>query len=106
MLTVENQSVRVQELNPDLPLARRASSHLILQSAIDQAASLEPPPMFSKSLLYMDEFSKKNSGAKSNNLKYLRGKVPPGIKLPESAVIPFKMAEYTIELDQSKKSQL
>ena len=30
VLNVENQIVKIQENNPDLPLARRASSHLIL----------------------------------------------------------------------------
>ena len=57
VLNVEGQTVRIKEDNPDLPLARRASSHLILQEAIDKAETLEAPPMFAKSLLYMDEFS-------------------------------------------------
>ena len=56
---------------------------------MDEASRLEPPPMFTKSLLYMNEFSSKHSGAKSNNLKYLRDKLDHSIKLPESAVIPF-----------------
>jgi len=72
-----------------MPIARRASSHMILQDAMDEAANLEPPPMFKASLLYMNEFSTNHSGAKSNNLKYLRDKLDSGIKLPESAVIPF-----------------
>ena len=50
---------------------------------------LEPPPMFKKSLMFMDEFNNKNSGAKSNNLRNLRGKLDQNIKLPESASIPF-----------------
>jgi hypothetical protein len=62
---------------------------MILQGAIDEAASLEPPPMFKKSLLYMQDFNEDNSGAKSNNLRTLRDKLDHGIKLPESASIPF-----------------
>jgi hypothetical protein len=42
---------------------------------MDEAANLEPPPMFSKSLMFMNEFSDLNSGAKSNNLKYLQSKL-------------------------------
>lgn len=62
---------------------------MILQDAMDEAKKLEPPPMFKKSLLYMNEFSERHSGAKSNNLKYLRDKLDSSIKLPESACIPF-----------------
>jgi hypothetical protein len=36
---------------------------------MDEASRLEPPPMFKKALMYMDEFNHKNMGAKSNNLK-------------------------------------
>lgn len=56
---------------------------------MDEAKRLEPPPMFKTSLMYMNEFSQLHSGAKSNNLKFLRDKLDPGIKLPDSAVIPF-----------------
>lgn len=65
--------------------------------------------MFRKSFMLMDEFSSKHSGAKSNNLKSLRVKLDWSeqsstvlegpIRLPESACIPFQMAEYTIGLD-------
>jgi hypothetical protein len=56
---------------------------------MDEAAKLEPPVMFTKSLLYMNEFSWSHSGAKSNNLKFLKDKLDQWIKLPESACIPF-----------------
>ena len=75
-----------------MPLARRASSHMIIQGAIDEAASLEAPPIFKKALLYMLDFSEDHLGGKSNiNLKTLREKLVHGIKLPESAYIPFQM---------------
>jgi hypothetical protein len=57
-MSCEGGCVKFNIMNPDLPLARRASSHLILQSAIDNASSLQPPPMFTKSVMYLDEFSK------------------------------------------------
>lgn len=89
-----------------MPLARRASSHMILQGAIDEAASLEPPPMFKKALLYMQDWSVDHSGGKSNNLKTLREKLDHGIKLPESASIPFQMQEYSIGLEPEKLKRL
>ena len=54
----------------------------------------------------MDNFSDKNSGAKSNNLKYLRDKLDRHIKLPESASIPFQVAEYVIDLNADVKSKI
>jgi hypothetical protein len=45
--------------------------------------------MFKKSVLHMDEFSSHHSGAKSNNLKILKGKIDKWINLPESVCIPF-----------------
>lgn len=89
VMNVKNHIVEWSQLNPNQPIARRASSHLILQEARDTAEQLEPPKMFKKSLMFMDEFSSKHSGAKSNNLKNLRGKLDKNIKLPESASIPF-----------------
>ena len=97
-LQVEGSNVKYEIQNENQPIARRASSHLILQDAMDEAKKLEPPPMFKKSLLYMNEFSEKHSGAKSNNLKYLRDKLDSTVKLPESACIPFQMLEYTLGL--------
>jgi alpha-glucan,water dikinase len=70
-LKVEGSNVKYEIQNENQPIARRASSHLILQSAMDEAANLEPPPMFSKSLMFMNEFNEANSGAKSNNLRFL-----------------------------------
>ena len=105
-LNVKNNVVEWQHLNPNKPIARRASSHLILQEARDQAESLEPPPMFKKSLLSMDEFSQKHSGAKSNNLKNLRNKLDKNIKLPESACIPFQMCEHSISLEPTVSTKL
>lgn len=62
--------------------------------------------MFKKSLMFMEEFSSLNSGAKSNNLKNLRGKLDRSIKLPESASIPFQMCEYSIALEPAIQQKL
>ena len=62
--------------------------------------------MFKKSLLYMDDFNHQNMGAKSNNLKQLRDKLESGIKVPESATIPFKMQEYSVDLEPNIKAKI
>lgn len=62
--------------------------------------------MFEKSLCYMHEFDDKHMGAKSNNLKILREKMDSGIKLPESACIPFQVLEYSLSLEPAVKQHL
>jgi hypothetical protein len=42
-------------------------------------------------------------GAKSNNIKVLKDKIESWINLPESACIPFKMMEYTLNLEPGIK---
>lgn len=103
---VENTNVVISKMDPTAPLARRASSHLILETAKETASTLKPPPQFSHSIMFMDQFSSKHSGAKSNNLKNLRNKLDKNVKLPESACIPFQMAEYAIGLEPGIKKQL
>jgi len=103
-MNVEGGLVKYTDQNPDLPLARRASSHMILQEAIDTASTLQPPPFFPRSILFMHEFSPTHSGAKSNNLRLLRDRLDHSVKLPESACIPFQMAEYSLDLEPRIKN--
>lgn len=49
--------------------------------------------------MMLDEFNKKNMGAKSNNLKVLKDSIGKGLNIPESGCIPFKMLEYTLALE-------
>lgn len=72
---------------------------MILQSVIDSAANLEAPPDFEQGFMLIDEFNDKNMGAKSNNLKILKGKIEGLADIPESGCIPFKMCEYTLDLE-------
>ena len=106
LLKVAGSDVKYEIQNENQPIARRASSHLILQGAIDEAANLEAPPMFKSSLMYMTEFSEKHSGGKSNNLKALYQKLPTGVKVPDSACIPFQVLEYTLGLYPDMKRKL
>ena len=109
VLNVKNGEVDWQSTNPNQPIARRASSHLILQEAVASAQNLPIPPAFKKSFMTMEEFSPKHSGAKSNNLKGLKHQLEwseqsssvlaDPLQLPESGSIPFLMDIYTIGLN-------
>lgn len=57
-------------------MTRRKSSHLILQQAIDSTKNIKVPPPFPTPVINLDEFSLLHMGAKSNNLKLLKGKLP------------------------------
>ena len=66
---------------------------------IDSAKNLEIPPDFEQGFILIDEFNNKNMGAKSYNLKLLKGQIEGFAELPESGCIPFKMLEYTLDLE-------
>ena len=78
---------------------------MILQCIIEKAKDVRIPPDFDKSFLQIDEFTNVHMGAKSNNLKVLRDSLKDNksIFLPESGCIPFKMMEYTLELQPEIK---
>lgn len=83
------QDVQFKESNPNQFMSKRKSSMMILADATEAAATLKPPPMFDNAVVYMDDYDNKHMGAKSNNLKVLRAKMNPDIKLPQSCTIPF-----------------
>ena len=56
--------------------------------------------------MLIDEFNSENMGAKSNNLKILKGKIEGLASLPESGCIPFKMLEYSLDLEPDIKEQI
>lgn len=85
--------------SPDVGITRRNSSAIILGEATDAAAKLKPPPMFKNSVMQMEEFSRHNSGAKSNNLAILSKKLDKSLHLPESVVLPFQLCEYSLKLN-------
>jgi hypothetical protein len=94
---IMGMDVQFKESNPNNFMTRRASSMMILADAQEAAADIKPPPMFVKSLVYLDDYDNTHMGAKSNNLKTLRQKMNPDIKLPQSCTIPFQVLEYTLK---------
>lgn len=44
----------------------------------------------------LDAFNADQMGAKSNNLKILKAKIPEWMHVPESICLPFKVMEYCV----------
>ena len=81
--------VRFEEQSPQRVLTRRGSSMMILQNAIENAQHIKIPPMFTQTVLSMNQFNKDQMGAKSNNLRIMSTKIPSWVNLPESICLPF-----------------
>jgi hypothetical protein len=64
------------------------------------------PPEPQKSFMLIDEFTHTHMGAKSNNLGVLKKGLGSWINLPKSGTIPFKMMEYTLNLNEEIKEEL
>lgn len=56
--------------------------------------------------MLLSEFTNLHMGAKSNNLKVLNDGLGSWINLPKSGCIPFKMLEYTLNLQEEIKDHL
>ena len=93
-----SDDVKFELQSPHQPLTRKASSHLILQSAIENAKDIKQPPEISKVIIPLDEFNQEMMGAKSNNLKILQESIPSWVNVPDSICLPFKTMEYFLEV--------
>lgn len=61
--------------------------------------------MFTELVVDLVDFSSKNMGAKSNNLKNLKDKLLDWINLPESICLPFQVMEYAVAVCDPTGSQ-
>jgi alpha-glucan, water dikinase len=91
-----SNQVKIEEKGLHELITRRASSNLILQSAIEGVKNIKTPPMFTDLVVPLKNFSNQHMGAKSNNLKHLKDKVPEWINLPESICLPFQVMEHAV----------
>jgi len=64
------------------------------------------PPQPQKSFILLEDFTAVNMGAKSNNLQVLHKGLGSWINLPRSGCIPFKMLEYTLDLQTEIRDQI
>ena len=54
--------------------------------------------MFMDAVIDLQRFNREQMGAKSNNLKVLKDKVPDWVHLPESVCVPFQFMEHALEV--------
>jgi len=88
--------VRYEQQSPHHALTRKASSHLILQTAKANAAEIREPPDVTLAVMPLTQFNFDQMGAKSNNLKILKEKLPDWMHVPDSICLPFKVMEHCL----------
>ena len=92
--SITSDDVRFELQNPHHALTRKASSHLILKTAIENASEIRDPPDFTEVVMPLTAFNPEQMGAKSNNLKVLKDQTPDWLNVPESICLPFKVMEH------------
>ena len=60
-------------------------------------------PDFTAYAVFAPEFTEKNTGGKSNNLKRLQNKLPDWIRLPTSVALPFGVFEKVLSEEENKE---
>ncbi|MGD8757256.1 MAG: PEP/pyruvate-binding domain-containing protein [Deltaproteobacteria bacterium] len=65
------------------------------------AANLSRPE-FTAYAISPDRFTRENVGGKSNNLKHLKGRLPPWIYLPSSVALPFGVFEKVLSQELNR----
>ncbi len=68
-----------------------------------RVAATLPRPDFTAYAISTDQFTGENVGSKSNNLKYLEGKLPPWMHLPASVAIPFGVFEKVLSREPNRE---
>jgi alpha-glucan,water dikinase len=66
------------------------------------AATLSSPD-FTAYAISPDHFTRENVGGKSNNLRHLKGKLPPWIHLPSSVALPFGVFEEVLSQETNRE---
>jgi alpha-glucan,water dikinase len=98
---------RLQSLNGRwLRVTTNAAGDVAFEESLGETDRGSPPmgrvaatlsrPDFTAYAISAHHFSEKNVGSKSNNLKYLEGKLPPWMHLPLSVAIPFGVFEKVL----------
>ena len=103
---IEGNKVRFQEQSPETPITKSRSSQLLLQLYTESGKKVREPPEPEKSFVLLSEFNPLHMGAKSNNLAVLHKGLGSWMNLPKSGCVPFKMLEYTLDLNEGLKEEL
>ncbi|KAK8354631.1 hypothetical protein V6Z12_A05G233300 [Gossypium hirsutum] len=101
----EGRAVSIQLKSSNLIVSDIGGSILPLSSlvpSISRRVTLKRKIFCGRYALSLEEFTTETVGAKSCNIKFLRGKVPSWIRIPMSVAIPFGAFETVLSLDVNK----
>ncbi|XP_008219224.1 PREDICTED: alpha-glucan water dikinase 2 isoform X1 [Prunus mume] len=104
--TKEGKSISILVKSANIIIRDISSSNFAFKSfgtqSKHQGLTLRKKAFCSKYAISVEEFTSEVVGAKSCNLKFLRGKVPTWIKIPMSVAIPFGAFEKVLSEDFNK----
>ncbi|TYG69573.1 hypothetical protein ES288_D05G241500v1 [Gossypium darwinii] len=101
----EGRAVSIQLKSSNLIVSDIGGSILPLSSlvpSISRRVTLKRKIFCGRYALSLEEFTTETVGAKSCNIKFLRGRVPSWIRIPMSVAIPFGAFETVLSLDVNK----
>ncbi|KAL5705472.1 alpha-glucan, water dikinase [Ranunculus cassubicifolius] len=102
----EGKAISIQIKSTNLVISDISSSDLsrgqFTPSSIPRGTTLTRKTFAGKYALAVEEFTNEMVGAKSRNIQYLRGRVPPWIKIPTSVAIPFGVFETLLASDMNR----
>ncbi|XP_039049997.1 alpha-glucan water dikinase 2 [Hibiscus syriacus] len=101
----EGRAVSIQLKSSNLIVSDVSGSNLSLSSLIpllSRRVTIKRKNFCGKYALSLEEFTAEMVGAKSSNIKFLRGRVPSWIRIPMSVAIPFGAFETVLSLDANK----
>ncbi|XVF36561.1 hypothetical protein REPUB_Repub19eG0068200 [Reevesia pubescens] len=102
----EGRAVSIQLKSSNLIISDISGSDLslssLVSSSISRQVTLKRKTFCGRYGLSVEEFTTEMVGAKSCNIKFLRGRVPSWIRIPMSVAIPFGAFETVLSQDVNK----
>ncbi|XP_057975075.1 alpha-glucan water dikinase 2 isoform X2 [Malania oleifera] len=96
----EGRAISIQLKSKNLIISDVSSSSLLFNSFVSpflpRGVTFRKKIFFGKYAISLEEFTSEMVGAKSCNIKFLRGKVPSWIKVPMSIALPFGVFETVL----------
>ncbi|KAK8580431.1 hypothetical protein V6N13_143528 [Hibiscus sabdariffa] len=101
----EGRAISIQLKSSNLIVSDVGGSSLSLSSlvpSLSRRVTIKRKNFCGRYALSLEEFTTETVGAKSSNIKFLRGRVPSWIRIPMSVAIPFGAFETVLSLDVNK----
>ncbi|KAK9096999.1 hypothetical protein Sjap_022496 [Stephania japonica] len=102
----EGKAISIKLRSANLVISDSSDSGIscghLVPFSISQAVALKKKTFGGKYAVSFEEFTSELVGSKSQNLQYLRGRVPSWIKIPMSVAIPFGVFEAVLAAELNK----